>query len=173
MTNKKKPTYDWVGLEQEFVTGEIDDLTTFFKAKNISMNTWSRHTSGWLGKHKEFRIRAIQKANEKILNKRSNVLARRYRMGRVMTVKASRAFSKRNLDDKSVTAKDLAAIMETGVKIENEAMGLEQLTNIPGGLAVGIKIEESVDGKTISVMAKAIADAKTTVRAVRPTPLGG
>ncbi len=170
---KKMAKHDWSILESEFMGSNLSQVE-FAKEKGIAENTLVNQAvaRNWVKKRHEIQRRAIEKANLRLIDSRSKALARHARIGRLFQVKAGRAFLRRKLDDTElVSAKELADIAEKGVRIESEAIGNQELTNIPGGLILGAEIK-GIDGSSIRIMAQAISRAKTTFRESGQPSLG-
>jgi hypothetical protein len=169
-------THPWVEWEVEYVNSkqtEYADRTDFFRAKGLkSQSAWSKRSKNW----DEKRTVALRKSQEIALNrnieKRAKQIEKKMALGEGLMAIGGNALTQKdekgNLKLKVKSVKEAAEIIEKGAALVDSSLQLDQTNEeLARGLrdiTLGVQIEDTVDGRTIKIMAKAFSDAKTTLR---------
>jgi hypothetical protein len=177
-------TWPWVEWEVEYINSkqtEYADRTDFFRRKGLnSQSAWSKRSKDWDQK----RTVALRKAQEialaRNIEKRAKQIEKKMTLGDGLMALAGNAMTEKGKDGlprlKIKSLKEAAEIIEKGAALVDSALSLDQTNEelIRGirDLTIGVKIEESHDGRTIKILARAVANAKAGIRTGLQPALG-
>ena len=174
----------WMEWEVEFINSkqtEFASRSEFFRSKGIHhQSVWSKRSKDWDQK----RTVALRKSQEialaRNIEKRAKQIERKMSLGEGLMGLGGQALvakdAKGNPLLKIKSVKEAAEVIEKGSALVDSALSLDQTNDelLRGihDLTIGVQVEDTVDGRTIKIMAKALANAAASVRKSGQPALG-
>ncbi len=156
-------------LKAEYLAGDHQTVTAFFKEKGIPEGTYSKWTIGWAEERVAFQARAAQLALKRIAEKKAKLIANNIKAGELLIGCGVQGMM-RNKD--SMDASQSITATKAGAEIVEKMLRLEQDTEKPD-LELGVAVQtQGVNGESLRVIAKAIARSNAGVRETELPSLG-
>jgi hypothetical protein len=171
--------------EVEYVNSkqtEFASRSEFFRSKNIfHQSVWSKRSKDWDQK----RTMALRKSQEIALSrnieKRAKQIERKMSLGEGLMALGGQSLvakdEKGNPRLRIKSVKEAAEVIEKGTALVDSALSLDQTNDelLKGihDLTIGVQVQDSIDGRTIKIMARALANAEASLRKGGQPALGG
>lgn len=118
--------YDWPALKEEYLEGEIKEVSVFLRSKGFQRPTsWLKQTQGWRTEKDEIKQKAIEKSKQKLINGEAHdlneVRDRQARLARFMQLKGTAAI--KTLEPKDI--EEARKLIVSGIEAERKALGMD------------------------------------------------
>lgn len=167
--------YDWKKLKKDFLIGDWQNLSTFFKDKGIHRGHMYR-TKGWLKEKGRIADNIIETTAKELTKdlaaEAREIRERQAKMARFMQLKGAEKL--KTLTPDELSAEDARKLVVTGMQEERKATGLEgngkgegaNLTQININTGPKTNLDKILEGGDYGEILEIIADLKRPAKAI-------
>jgi len=133
--------YDWNKLRREFILGNIDTVTNFFKAKGLAITgSIRKKTAGWTKQRDAIKTKQEEQVQgevtKSLVESEAQVRSRLARLSRTLQYKGIKAIN--NPDIKVENVESARRLITDGIKTEIESLDLNKQPLFTGNVNIAV-----------------------------------
>ncbi|MFZ5366502.1 MAG: hypothetical protein ACOZBZ_04430 [Patescibacteria group bacterium] len=154
--------YDWLKLQQEFITGGWLTVSDFFRSKGVPSNSRTRaNAKGWREKKVAYGKRVIAEVREKTIESEAEIRLRQQRAAKYLQYKGLKKLEE--LPVEKLDTKEARKLLVDGLQQEREALGLDKdikATQINISYPSRTELDKFIETATYEQILELIAEVK-------------